>query len=193
MKKTNTLWTKLAAIALGAILTVGVGVSFSSTANGAEEVKAYKSGHYYLVGSFNGWSLGSESHELFSIGGTEYQWIGVLALGDEFKLNTNNDWGGVKGYSDLTGGCKSDGTLVAAGENIKVATSYEFKITYNTNGSVFSAQLNWEYASKTGVNNDRMRVFLDKGAHDVYGTTFCLQYTDSAGTLDELTPMIAPT
>lgn len=192
MKKMNMLWTKIAAIALGAILTVGVGVSFSSTANGAEEVKAYKSGHYYLVGSFNGWSLDSESHELVSIGGTEYQWIGVLALNAEFKLNTNNDWGGAKGYSDLTGGCKSDGTLVAAGDNnnIKVATSYEFKITYNTTGSVFSAQLNWEDASKTGVNNNKMRVWLNRGVYERDGALVCLQYGTSVG---DTTRIVAPT
>lgn len=190
MKKTNTLWTKLAAIALGAILTVGVGVSFSSTANDTEEVKAYVSGHYYLVGSFNDWSLASESHELVSIGGTEYQWIGVLAVNAEFKLNTNNDWGGAKGYGDLTGGCKADGTLSNNGGNIKVATSYEFKITYNTFGSVFSAQLNWEDASKTGVNNAKMRVWLNRGVYEADSALVCLQYGTSVG---DTTRIVAPT
>ncbi len=192
MKKMNMLWTKIAAIALGAVLTAGVGFSVSSAASKLKEIKADYSG-YSLVGSMTtpGWDLSNHTYELVSIGGTEYQWIGVLEAGAEFKLNTNNEWSGVKGYSDLmNGGCKADGTLSNNGGNIKVETSYEFKITYNTTESVFSAQLNWEDASKTGVNNAKMRVWLNRGVYEVDGALVCLQYGAS---VDNTTRIVAPT
>ena len=186
MKKMK--WTKIAVLGLLAAMATGIGVSLSSTLN-SKEANAYVAGHYYLVGSFNGWSLASESHELVSIGGTEYQWIGVLAVNDEFKLNTNNDWGGVIGYSGLSGGCKSDNTFTDNGGNIKVAASYEFKITYNTAGSVFSATINWDDASTTGINNSKMRVWLDRGVYEAAGALVCLQY---GSLVSNTTRIVAP-
>jgi hypothetical protein len=104
MKKSNLLWTKMAAIALGVILTVGVGFSVSSALEKPNEAYAgYTAGHYYLTG-IDGWSTDDNpAYELVQVGTSNiYQWTGEIVANKEFKLNVDGTWN-LKGFSHLSG------------------------------------------------------------------------------------------
>lgn len=133
MKKSNLLWTKMAAIALGVILTVGVGFSVSSALEKPNEAYAgYTAGHYYLTG-IDGWSTDDNpAYELVQVGTSNiYQWTGEIVANKEFKLNVDGTWN-LKGFSHLSGVCKTNKTMTTpGGDNIKVNSTNNYKISYN--------------------------------------------------------------
>ena len=133
MKKLNLLWTKIATIALGMVLTAGVGFSVLSALEKPDEAYAsYTAGHYYLTG-INGWSTDDNSaYELVQVGSSNiYQWTGEIAANKEFKLNVDGTWN-LKGFSHLSGVCKANKTMTTpSGDNIKVNSTNNYKISYN--------------------------------------------------------------
>lgn len=191
---------------LGVAFSVGIAVSVSAKQAPLGANAAAAAPH--IVGTWNSWVTTDLGRTLVGDDTNGYVWTGVLVADEEFKVLINDNWDNPSyGYWDVQNNAsRLDGAVIDASGNVKVVYKNTYKVTYYPTSSetdFFEATYStnhlkielapYEEASKAGVNNDRMRVFLDKGAHDVYGTTFCLQYTDSAGTLDELTPMIAPT
>jgi len=165
MKEPSMLGKKITAIALWAVMTIGVGVNVFSMNNSFIKASAEGTGGpFYLVGSMNGWSLENTDYELESIGGSLYQFVGTLAENTEFKLNTSTGWEGVLNYTHLSGSCKFDGVLEevwyeqggsgsgvwVTDHNIRAKGEIEMRLTYNSVTGAF-----------TGEPDDTKRVWLD--------------------------------
>lgn len=157
MKKTNQLWKKLATVAIGAFLTIGAGVSVLSFGNAFEKANAADEaydGGYYLTG-IDSWTLDRKpDFQLKRLGiSSVYQWTGFIAVNSEFKLNIDGTWGSIKDYTHLSGVCKTDGSMDGVGgNNIRVVTSHNFKISYNTLTGDFDAGYNNDQYYLVGVS-----------------------------------------
>ena len=126
MKKMNMLWTKIAAIALGAILTFGVGATLSSLTPSSEvEAATVETKRVWLHTTYVSWWDGDLANALVGVhywGGTSgSDWAGVQMSKD----NANNLW-----YFDVP----SDTTVVKF-TRIKASdpTAEPFNKSVNTN------------------------------------------------------------
>lgn len=195
MKKMNMIWTKVAAIALGAVLTLGIGATLSSTSPSNEVEAALTSPH--LVGTMNDWTPNSTSHQMTSIGNNKWQWKGQLSQNTEFKVLMGDTWSDANyGWTNLSNiGSRLDEVVIGAGVNIKVNVNqaYQFSVIYDsakvTAGdweNVLSMELYRTKASTEGINSSRMRIWLDRGVYESDGALNCIQYGSSITDANDL-------
>ncbi|MFA5421877.1 MAG: hypothetical protein WC344_03690 [Bacilli bacterium] len=157
--------------------------------NSSFETKAVPTSTYSLVGSMqtpDQWALEDHTYELVKVGeSTLYRWTGALPTDTEFKLNTNDTWPGVIGFSGLTSVLKGTVLSSPSGDNIKVTYSSgtpTFEVLFDTSGSLFRIQYSSTFAEPLsgGITSSRMRVFLNRGnAYVKDGAINCLQFGSS--------------
>jgi hypothetical protein len=187
-KKLTATLVSIACIS-GFVFATGTNIANNDTDN---PIDAEAQTNFYLVGEkMNGWNLTNRDYPLNLVSGTTYRWTGVLALNEEFKINTNDTWSGVKGWSNhADSGCRNDGTFAYGdGGNIRVAESYKFEINYNSSDSQITSNVFHVQASTNGINANRMRIWLDRGVYEADDALVCIQY---GATINNQSDIISP-
>jgi hypothetical protein len=150
---------------------------------------------YYLVGNFGGsdeWNINSTTYPLQRLGVTsKYQWVGVLEINREFKIrDSDGGWDWTKGWSAVSNaGSRSDGVISQSSANIKVNNTFRFLVEFdNSNDSIYVG-LYFEQAPTTFVNQDRFRLWVDRGGYESANALVSIQY---GNTVSDTTVIYSP-